>query len=62
MPPLVLPAGHVIKGEGAFTKAATEARPLAEFGRLVTFGIVPLEAHTSYGYIKKGKRMAQGLL
>lgn len=57
---LVLAADHVIQDEGAFTKAVTDALPLAESGRLVTFGIVPSEAHTGYGYIKKGKEDGAG--
>ena len=57
---LVLAADHVIQDERAFTKAVTDALPLAESGRLVTFGIVPSEAHTGYGYIKKGKEDGAG--
>lgn len=57
---LVLAADHVIQDEGAFTKAVTDALPLAESGRLVTFGIVPSEAHMGYGYIKKGKEDGAG--
>ena len=52
---LVLAADHVIQDEFAFTQAVKEALPLAEAGKLVTFGIVPSEAHTGYGYIKKRK-------
>ena len=52
---LVLPADHVIQDETAFTKAINQAVPLAEEGKLVTFGIVPREAHTGYGYIKMGR-------
>ena len=57
---LVLAADHVIQDEEAFTKTVTDALPLAESGRLVTFGIVPSEAHTGYGYIKKGKEDGAG--
>jgi mannose-1-phosphate guanylyltransferase len=34
------------------------AVPLAEDGKLVTFGIVPNEPHTGYGYIKAGNAVA----
>lgn len=51
---LVLAADHVIKDQNAFTEAITSAIPLAEAGKLVTFGIVPKLAHTGYGYIKRG--------
>jgi mannose-1-phosphate guanylyltransferase len=51
---LVLAADHVIENEAAFVAAVKKATPLAESGKLVTFGIVPTEAHTGYGYIKRG--------
>jgi len=59
---LILPADHVIRNEGAFTKVVTEAISLAEEGKLVTFGIVPDEAHTGYGYIKKGAKDGVGFI
>ncbi|MEM7158723.1 MAG: mannose-1-phosphate guanylyltransferase/mannose-6-phosphate isomerase [Myxococcota bacterium] len=49
---LVLPADHVVLDEPAFRTAVDEGRPLAEAGKLVTFGVVPRSAHTGYGYIK----------
>ncbi|PKH88002.1 mannose-1-phosphate guanylyltransferase/mannose-6-phosphate isomerase [Colwellia sp. Bg11-28] len=51
---LVLAADHVIQNTDAFTDAVKNAIPLAEVGKLVTFGIVPTQAHTGYGYIKRG--------
>jgi len=51
---LVLAADHVIQDEVAFTKTVNSAIPLAESGKLVTFGIVAHEPNTGYGYIKKG--------
>ena len=51
---LVLAADHVIADQGAFTDAVVKAVPLAEAGKLVTFGIVPSEPHTGYGYIEAG--------
>ena len=53
---LVLAADHVIQDESAFTRAVFAAIPLAESGKLVTFGIEPDKPHTGYGYIKKGKK------
>jgi len=50
---LILAADHVIQDEVAFSAAVTDAIPLAEAGKLVTFGIIPSEPHTGYGYIKK---------
>ena len=59
---LVLSADHVIKDEVAFTKAVMKAIPLAEAGKLVTFGIVPDKPHTGYGYIKKGDSEGAGFV
>ncbi|MGZ8184870.1 MAG: mannose-1-phosphate guanylyltransferase/mannose-6-phosphate isomerase [Methylobacter sp.] len=50
---LVLPADHVISDIEAFHKAIVEAEILAGQGFLVTFGIVPTEPETGYGYIKR---------
>ena len=57
---LVLAADHVIEDESAFLKAVSEAVPLAESGKLVTFGIVPQQPHTGYGYIKRGGEYGAG--
>jgi len=51
---LVLASDHVIQDQTAFTSAVSAAIPLAESGKLVTFGIEPNEVHTGYGYIKRG--------
>lgn len=52
---LVLAADHVITDEVSFAETVLKAVPLAEEGRLVTFGILPTEPHTGYGYIKAGE-------
>ena len=57
---LVLAADHVIQDQGSFENSINEAIPLAEAGKLVTFGIVPSEPHSGYGYIKKGKAEGPG--
>lgn len=57
---LVLAADHVIQDNAGFEKAVSSAITLAESGKLVTFGIVPNEAHTGYGYIKRGKGCGAG--
>lgn len=51
---LVLPADHQIPDIKALHQAIEEGRKQAEVGHLVTFGIVPVEAHTGYGYIHRG--------
>lgn len=53
---LVLPADHIITDIVAFEESILNAVPLANDGKLVTFGIVPSEPHTGYGYIKRGKK------
>ena len=57
---LVLAADHVIHDEVAFTKTILDAIPLADSGKLVTFGIVAHEPNTGYGYIKKGESQGPG--
>tara|TARA_B110000238_G_scaffold161158_1_gene175120 strand:+ start:87 stop:1487 length:1401 start_codon:yes stop_codon:yes gene_type:complete len=57
---LVLAADHVIQDEAAFNAAVVRAIPLAETGKLVTFGIVPSEPDTGYGYIKRGNDLGEG--
>jgi mannose-1-phosphate guanylyltransferase len=53
---LIMAADHVIGDIAAFQKTVLSAGKIAETGKLVTFGIVPTEAETGYGYIR-----AQGL-
>jgi len=59
---LVLAADHVIQDNAAFTKAVADAIPLAESGKLVTFGIVPDKPHMGYGYIKRGLEKGVGFV
>ncbi len=54
---LVMPADHVIQNAVAFHVAVQQGAALAQEGSLVTFGIVPTEPETGYGYIKKGASM-----
>lgn len=49
---LILAADHVIEAEKDFQHSVNSALGLAEQGSLVTFGIVPTEPATGYGYIK----------
>ncbi|MGE0030084.1 MAG: mannose-1-phosphate guanylyltransferase/mannose-6-phosphate isomerase [Steroidobacteraceae bacterium] len=51
---LVLPADHVLADVAAFRRAVESAVPAAREGRLVTFGVVPTQAETGYGYIRRG--------
>lgn len=58
---LVLPADHVIRDVEAFADAVGRAIPLAQKGRLMTFGVVPTSPETGYGYIKCGAELDNGL-
>ena len=58
---LVLPADHVIRDVDAFVAAVGRAVPLAQKGRLMTFGVVPSSPETGYGYIKCGAELDAGL-
>ncbi|HGO6124912.1 MULTISPECIES: mannose-1-phosphate guanylyltransferase/mannose-6-phosphate isomerase [Burkholderia] len=57
---LVLPSDHVVQNEKAFIDAVLAAAPIAADRHLVTFGITPTEAHTGYGYIRRGHAAADG--
>lgn len=58
---LVLPADHRIGAPERWVAAVQQARPTAEAGALVSFGIAPTEAHTGYGYIRCGAALADGV-
>jgi mannose-1-phosphate guanylyltransferase/mannose-6-phosphate isomerase len=57
---LVLSADHVIQDIDAFHEAINMASQQAQSGKLVTFGIVPTDANTGYGYIKSSKNNTDG--
>ena len=57
---LILSADHVIQNADAFHKAINIANQQAQSGKLVTFGIVPTDVNTGYGYIKSSKNNDSG--
>jgi len=57
---LVLSADHVIQDIDAFHAAINIANSQAQEGKLATFGIVPTDANTGYGYIKSSKDTIDG--
>lgn len=57
---LVLSADHLIKNVNEFHNSIVKALPLAESGKLVTFGIVPTHAESGYGYIEKSTTVGDG--
>ena len=52
---LVLPSDHIFTKPEAFKDTAVLAAQAADQGKLVTFGILPTQAETGYGYLKVGK-------
>ena len=54
---LVLASDHVIVHEAIFVALMYRAMLAAGDGKLVTFGILPTEPHTGYGYIRRGKSL-----
>jgi len=57
---LVLSADHVIQDVDAFHEAINIASQQVQSGKLATFGIVPTNANTGYGYIKSSKENING--
>jgi len=49
---LLMPSDHVIGDRGAFLDAIQTGVPLAEQGKIVTFGAEPSGPNTQYGYIE----------
>ncbi|EFB5204694.1 mannose-1-phosphate guanylyltransferase/mannose-6-phosphate isomerase [Escherichia coli] len=54
---LVLAADHAIQDIEAFHAAVLAAEQESVDNKLVTFGIVPTQPETGYGYIKKGEQV-----
>ena len=57
---IVLAADHVVRDQGAFAQACSEAVAAAGEGRIVTFGVNPTFPATNYGYIRPGARLSGG--
>lgn len=49
---LVAPSDHVVPDAEAFGRAVDQGVPLAQEGRIVTFGIEPTRPETGYGYLE----------
>jgi mannose-1-phosphate guanylyltransferase/mannose-1-phosphate guanylyltransferase/mannose-6-phosphate isomerase len=58
---LILPSDHHIGDPAPLLEAVRRAVPVAQEGRLVTFGIRPAHAETGYGYITAGEEIAPGV-
>ncbi len=57
---LVLSADHIIQNVKVFHQAIKIASKQAQKEKLVTFGIVPTDANTGYGYIKSSRDEEDG--
>lgn len=51
---LVMPADHYFADRETFRETIARARPRAESGQIVTFGITPSRPEPGYGYIEQG--------
>jgi mannose-1-phosphate guanylyltransferase/mannose-6-phosphate isomerase len=57
---LVLSADHIIQNIDAFHASIKIASKQAQNGKLSIFGIVPKDANTGYGYIKRSEKPVEG--
>ena len=57
---LVLSADHVIQDIEVFHQAINIASQQAQLGKLTTFGIMPTDANTGYGYVKASNKNIDG--
>ncbi len=58
---LVLPADHLLANVGQFHQAVSTACHVAQQDYLVSFGVKPQGPETAYGYIKKGRPLADDM-
>ncbi len=58
---MVLAADHLIEDAAAFRAAVSESVPTAAQGKIITFGIAPDHPSTSYGYIRPGAEIGEGI-
>lgn len=57
---LISPADHIVANRTSLRAAIAAAKPLAEAGHLVTFGVRPNTPETGYGYIRQGDEIDGG--
>lgn len=56
---LVVASDHYIPNQKAFIDRVMAARPFAEAGQVVIFGVQPDRPETGYGYIETGKSLSE---
>ena len=58
---LLVPSDHAVTDPEAFRAAVMQARPAADEGRIVTFGIKPSRPETGYGWLEAGEATHEGV-
>ena len=58
---LLLPADHHIENPSKFWESIDKATPVAASGNLMTLGIEPKGPDTGFGYIHRGKKIAEDI-
>lgn len=58
---LALPADHIIADSEAFRRSVRLALDRAQSGAIVTFGVKPREPATTWGYLQRGAKLADGV-
>ena len=58
---LVLPADHHVTDPETFQRTVVSASAPARAGRLMTFGVVPTQPETGYGYVRCGEAVSDGI-
>jgi len=58
---LVLPADHHLTDPEAFQRTVVSASAPAQAGRLMTFGVVPTQPETGYGYVRCGEAVSEAI-
>ena len=54
---LIMPSDHIVRNPKAFQDAVLDGIPVAQAGKLLSFGVTPSEPSTAYGYIKLGEQL-----
>lgn len=58
---LVMPSDHYVSDATPLIEAIRRALPVADAGKLITFGITPRHPETGYGYINAGRELTPGI-
>lgn len=56
---IIVPSDHFIKDTSRFHDLVAMAAPIANSGKILTFGVIPSFPSTAYGYIQKGENVSE---